>query len=161
MEQDKAAFRIAYEEEIGAREFLINRVERLRTQASAFLLATVLTSGGGLVLLSPELLKTKGTPVIELLLMLAGLVSAFTGTSKLSQRVEGALRLDPKLLADMATRDDYTDDRLYFKAARAHHRSNRKFAHETEKRRRWLNLTICGLGVELAGITALGWHALA
>lgn len=160
MEQDCVAFRIAYEEEIGGREFLIGQLERSRTRASAFLLATVIASGGGLVLLSPELLKDKGTPIWQLIVMFAGLVGALVGAGVLSWNVRGAIRLDPEVLISMGSVEGYDNDSIYKALARVHHRFNREFARKVSSRRWWLYLSIVGMTAELIGLIALSSYAL-
>lgn len=160
MEQDRVAFRLAYEEEIGGREFLINQLERSRTRASAFLLATVITSGGGLVLLSPELLKDKGTPTWQLIVMFGGLVCALVGAGALSRNLGGAIRLDPETLISIGTDEGYSNDSLYMALARAHHEFNREFARKVSSRRWWLHLSIAGMTAELVGLVALSRYAL-
>lgn len=160
MEQGRAAFRLAYEEEIGGREFLIDQLERSRTRASAFLLATAITSGGGLVLLSPELLKDKGTPTWQLIVMFCGLVGALVGAGALSMNLRGAIRLDPETLISLGTAEDYNNDDLYMELARVHHGFNRKLARKVSRRRWWLYLTIGGMAAELVGLIALSYYAL-
>ena len=160
MEQDRVAFRLAYEEEIGGREFLVDQLERSRTRASAFLLATAITSGGGLVLLSPELLKDKGTPTWQLIVMFGGLIAALVGAGALSFNLRGAIRLDPETLIGKGTSENYNNDRLYMELARAHHRFNRELARKVSSRRWWLYLSIFGMTAELVGLIALSYYAL-
>lgn len=160
MEQDCAAFRLAYEEEISGREFLIDQLERSRTRASAFLLATVITSGGGLVLLSPELLEDKGTPVWQLMVMFGGLVGSLVGAGGLSWNLGGAIRLNPEILIAIGTDENYSNDSLHMALARVHHGFNREFASKVNRRRWLLYLSIVGMTVELVGLIALSWYAL-
>ena len=160
MEQDRLAFRLAYEEEIGGREFLIDQLERSRARASAFLMATIIASGGGLVLLSPELLKNKGTPTWQLIVMFGGLICALVGAGALSRKLGGAIRLDPETLIRIGMDEGYSNDRLYMELARAHHGFNREFARKVSSRRWWLYLSIAGMTAELVGLVALSEHAL-
>ena len=160
--EQRAAYRLAYEEVVRWRAELDAQLDRIRTRAMAFFGVAVIAAGTGLAGFPTTKLPSSGPSVLWLSVIGAGVLANLAAVLAVLRSPEGPFGDSPYTL--VARGDDVdlfpTDDLVYRDLALWGHTNVLELYLQIDARRKWLYVNLTGVTAVLAALAALHWGRL-
>ena len=164
-QESRVAYRLAYEAALDWRDGSYAKLEAFRNRAAGLLSATVIAMGAGIGVtgVAGESASRGDLTWIGVSVAGTGLALSLLASWALMRRLEGPFVMEPEKLAknfgDNPARSP-TDDATYSAIALFGQRECSRLADDVTRRCRWLNVSLAGLPVTVAGVVLVWADAI-